>query len=50
MNAEMQNGRTVLAEDNEQDSLAKEVNNEKQTFQVSSPAWLPEGWITEERV
>ena len=50
MNAEMQNGRTVLVEDNEQDSLAKEVNNEKQTFQVSSPAWLLEGWIIEERV
>ena len=50
MNAEMKNGKTVLAEDNEQASLVKEVNNEKQTVQVSSPAWLPEGWIIEKRV
>ena len=50
MNAEMKNGKTVLAEDNEQASLAKEVNNEKQIVQVSPPAWLLERWITKERV
>ena len=50
MNVEMQNGKIALAEDNEQASLVKEVNNEKQIVQVSSPAWLLEGWIIEERV
>ena len=49
MNAEMQNGTAVHAEDNGQASLTKKVKNEKRTIRVPSPAWLPKDWMTEIR-
>lgn len=49
MNAEMQNGRAVLADDNEQASLTKQVKTKKETIEVPSPHWLPKGWRTEKR-